>query len=420
MTATPAKPIATTVRPPLDVARIRADFPLLARTVHGKPLVYLDNANTSQKPVSVIEAVDTHYRQHNANVARAVHQLGEEATGVYEGARDALARFINAPSRNEVVLTSGTTQAINLVAYSYALPRLRPGDAILTTVMEHHANIVPWQLVAARSGASVKAAPINERGELIVERYVEMLTPEVKLACVGHVSNVLGTVNPVREIARECRRRGIPLLVDGSQAMPHRPVDVQALGCDFYAITGHKMLAPTGTGLLWAKREHLDAMPPFFGGGEMIREVRFEGTSFAEPPHKFEAGTPNIAGFAGVRAAIEYYQGLGFEAIHAWEQQLLAYATERLREIPGLRIIGEAAEKEPVISFLLEGAQATDLATLLDLQGVAVRSGHHCAHPLMQYFGVPATLRASLAFYNTLEEIDAFVAALLKVRKLLL
>ena len=420
MTATPAKPIATTVRPPLDVARIRADFPLLARTVHGKPLVYLDNANTSQKPVSVIEAVDTHYRQHNANVARAVHQLGEEATGVYEGARDALARFINAPSRNEVVLTAGTTQAINLVAYSYALPRLRPGDAILTTVMEHHANIVPWQLVAARSGASVKAAPINERGELIVERYVEMLTPEVKLACVGHVSNVLGTVNPVREIARECRRRGIPLLVDGSQAMPHRPVDVQALGCDFYAITGHKMLAPTGTGLLWAKREHLDAMPPFFGGGEMIREVRFEGTSFAEPPHKFEAGTPNIAGFAGVRAAIEYYQGLGFEAIHAWEQQLLAYATERLREIPGLRIIGEAAEKEPVISFLLEGAQATDLATLLDLQGVAVRSGHHCAHPLMQYFGVPATLRASLAFYNTLEEIDAFVAALLKVRKLLL
>jgi cysteine desulfurase / selenocysteine lyase len=307
-----------------------------------------------------------------------------------------------------------------MVAYSYALPRLQPGDAIVTTVMEHHANIVPWQLVAARSGATEKAAPIDERGELILEKYFELLTPDVKLACVTHVSNVLGTVNPVREIARECRRRGIPLLVDGSQAAPHRPIDVQALGCDFYAITGHKMLAPTGTGVLWAKREHLQAMPPFFGGGEMIREVRFDGTTFAEPPHKFEAGTPNIAGFVGVSAAIDYIQSLGFEAIRAWEHGLLTYATERLREIPGLRIVGEAADKEPVISFLVEGAQATDLATLLDLEGVAVRSGHHCAHPLMQFYGVPATLRASLAFYNTREEVDAFIAALLKVRKLLL
>lgn len=403
-----------------DVQRIREDFPLLARTVHGKPLVYFDNANTSQKPLQVIEAVDRHYREHNANVARAVHQLGEEATAAYEGARDRLARFINAPSRDEVVLTSGTTQSINLVAYSYALPRLKPGDAILTTVMEHHANIVPWQLVAGRSGATVKAAPINERGELIVERFIEMLTPEVKLACVTHVSNVLGTVNPVREIAKECKKRGIPLLVDGSQAVPHRSVDVQALGCDFYVVTGHKMLAPTGTGLLWAKREHLQAMPPFFGGGEMIREVRFDGTTFAEPPHKFEAGTPNIAGFAGMAAAIDYYQSIGFDAIRAWEHQLLVYATERLREIPGLRLFGEAPDKEPVISFLIEGAQATDLATLLDLEGVAVRSGHHCAHPLMQFYGVPATLRASLAFYNTREEVDAFITALLKVRKLLM
>ena len=241
---------------PLDLPRIRADFPVLARTVHGKPLVYLDSANTSQKPASVIEAVDQFYRQHNANVSRAVHQLGEEATAAYEGARDALAGFINAPSRNELVLTSGTTQAINLVAYSFALPRLGPGDAIVTTVMEHHANIVPWQLVAERAGATVKAAPIDARGELIVERYFDLLTPEVKLACVGHVSNVLGTVNPVRTIARECRRRGIPLLVDGSQAVPHRPVDVQAIGCDFYAFTGHKILAPTGTGALWAKKEH--------------------------------------------------------------------------------------------------------------------------------------------------------------------
>ena len=403
----------------LDVERIRADFPLLSRTVHGKPLVYFDNANTSQKPRAVIEAVDRHYREHNANVARAVHQLGEEATAAYEGARDALARFIHAPSRDEVILTSGTTQSANLVAYSYALPRLKPGDAILTTAMEHHANIVPWQLVAQRAGATVKAAPIDARGELIVEQYIALLTPEVKLACVGHVSNVLGTVNPVREIARECRKRGIPLFVDGSQAVPHRAVDVQALGCDFYALTGHKMLAPTGTGALWAKKEHLDAMPPFFGGGDMIREVRFDGTTFADVPHKFEAGTPNIAGFAGVAAAIDYYDTLGFDAIRAHEHALLAHATERLREVDGLRIVGAAADKEPVISFLIDGAQATDLATLLDLEGVAVRSGHHCAHPLMQYFGVPATLRASLAFYNTFAEVDAFLAALHKVRKLL-
>jgi cysteine desulfurase/selenocysteine lyase len=411
---------ATSTPTVFDLQRIRADFPLLSRTVHGKPLVYFDNANTSQKPLPVIEAMNAHYREHNANVSRAVHQLGEEATAAYEGTRDKLAHFINAPSRNELILTSGTTQAINLVAYSYALPRLKAGDAILTTVMEHHANIVPWQLLAGRSGATLKVAPISERGELILEQYIAMLTPDVKLACVTHVSNVLGTVNPVREIARECRKRGIPLLVDGSQAVPHRPVDVQALGCDFYAFTGHKMLGPTGTGALWAKREHLEAMPPFFGGGEMIREVRFDGTTFAEPPHKFEAGTPNIAGFVGLAAAIDYYQSVGFEAIHAWEQQLLHYATERLREIPGLRIVGEAAEKEAVISFLIEGAQATDLATLLDLQGVAVRSGHHCAHPLMQFFGVPSTLRASMAFYNTREEVDAFVVALLKVRKLLM
>lgn len=413
-------PQATSTPTVFDVQRIRADFPLLARSIHGKPLVYFDNANTSQKPASVIEAMDVHYRQHNANVARAVHQLGEEATNAFEGARDKLARFINAPSRNELILTSGTTQATNLVAYSYALPRLKPGDAILTTMMEHHANIVPWQLVAARTGATVKAAPITERGGLIVEQFIAMLTPEVKLACVTHVSNVLGTVNPVRELARECRKRGIPLLVDGSQAVPHRPVDVQALGCDFYALTGHKMLGPTGTGALWAKREHLEAMPPFFGGGEMIREVRFDGTTFAPPPHKFEAGTPNIAGFVGLGAAIDYYESVGFAAIHAWEQQLLAYATERLREIPGLRIFGDVAGKEPVISFLIDGAQATDLATLLDLHGIAVRSGHHCAHPLMQFYQVPATLRASFAFYNTREEIDAFIVALLKVRKLLM
>ena len=402
-----------------DVQRVRADFPLLARTVHGKPLVYLDNANTSQKPRQVIEAVDRHYREHNANVSRAVHLLGEEATAAYEGARDALARFINAPSRNELVLTSGTTQAANLVAYSFVLPQLKPGDAILTTTMEHHANIVPWQIVAQRAGATVKAAPIDERGELIVEKFVEALTGEVKLACVTHVSNVLGTINPVKELSRECRRRGIPLLVDGSQAAPHLAIDVQALGCDFYALTGHKLFGPTGTGMLWARKEHLAAMPPFFGGGEMIRTVSFDGITFADPPHKFEAGTPNIAGVVGLGTALDYVEAIGRERVAAYEQELLEYATAALKSVPGLRLFGEAKHKAAVLSFLIDGAHAHDLATLLDHEGVAVRSGHHCAHPLMQFFGVPATLRASLSFYNTRAEVDAFVAAIARVRKML-
>ena len=403
----------------LDIDRIRADFPLLARTVHDKPLIYLDNANTSQKPLAVIEAVDRFYRYTNANVARAVHALGEEATTAYEATRDKLVRFINAPSRDEIVFTSGTTQAINLVAYSYALPRLKPGDAILVTQMEHHANIVPWQLVCARSGATLKVAPITESGELVVERFIELLTADVKLAAVTHVSNVLGTINPIAGLARECRKRGIPLLVDGSQAAPHLRIDVRALGCDFYALTGHKLFGPTGTGMLWARREHLDAMPPFFGGGEMIREVRFEGTTFADPPHKFEAGTPNIAGFVGLGAALDYVESLGFERMAARENELLTHALEAMRKVPGLRIIGEARERVPVIAFLIDGVHAHDLATLLDHEGIAVRSGHHCAHPLMQFYGVAATLRASLAFYNTQAEIDAFVAAISRVRKLL-
>ena len=403
----------------LDIEQVRAAFPLLQRKVHGKPLVYLDNANTSQKPLAVIEAVDHFYRQTNANVARAVHTLGEEATSAYEACRDKLARFVNAGSREEIVFTSGTTQAINLVAYSHALPRLQPGDSILVTRMEHHANIVPWQLVCERSGATLKVAPITDSGELIVERFVELLTPDVRLAAVTHVSNVLGTVNPVAQLARECRRRGIPLLVDGSQAAPHLPIDVRALGCDFYALTGHKLFGPTGTGMLWARREHLDAMPPFFGGGEMIREVRFEGTTFADAPHKFEAGTPNIAGFVGLAAAIDHVEALGLDRLAERERGLLAHATAALREVPGLRIIGEAREKVPVIAFLIDGVHAHDLATLLDHEGIAVRSGHHCAHPLMQFYGVAATLRASFAFYNTVEEIDALVAAIARVRILL-
>ncbi len=411
-----AKPETTAV---LDVAGLRKDFPILARRVHDKPLVYLDSANTSQKPQVVIDTVSRFFEHSNANVARAVHQLGDEATTAYEATRDKLAAFIGANARDEIVFTSGTTQATNLVAYSYALPRLGEGDSILTTQMEHHANIVPWQLVCQRNGASLKVAPITESGELIVEAFVKALTPDVKLACVTHVSNVLGTVNPVRQLARECRKRGIPLLVDGSQAAPHLPLDVKSLGCDFYALTGHKMLGPTGTGALWARREHLEAMLPFFGGGEMIREVKFSGTTFADVPHKFEAGTPNIAGFVGLGAAIDYLAGLGMDRIAATEHELGAYMAEALAGVPGLRIYGQAPDKAAVFSFLIDGIHAHDLATMLDLEGVAVRSGHHCAHPLMQFYGVPATVRASLAFYNTRDEIDRFVEAIAKVRKLL-
>ncbi len=402
----------------VDWARVRDDFPLLRRQVHGKPLIYFDSANTGQKPVAVIDAVDDFYRCHNANVSRAVHLLGTEATEAYEGARARLARFRTGRA-GELVLCSGTTFALNLVAYSWALPRLRPGDAILVSRMEHHANIVPWQLVAERTGAQVRVAEIAADGSLDLAALYAAMTPEVKLLALTHVSNVLGTVNPVREICHEARRRGIVTVVDGSQAAPHRPLDLTAIGCDFYAITGHKMCGPTGTGALWARGEHLQAMPPFIGGGEMIREVSFDGTVFNDPPHKFEAGTPNIAGFAGLGAAVDYLQAIGMAAIEAREAELLAHLTEALGQIEGLRILGTAPEKAAVVSFVIEGAHAHDLATLLDLEGVAIRSGQHCAHPLLQYFGVAATCRASLAFYNTHEEIESFVAALHKARRLL-
>ena len=410
---------AIDTRPPLDPGQYRPDFPGLAREVHGKPLVYLDNANTAQKPRAVIDAVSDYYTHHNANVARAVHTLGAEATERYEATRDKLRAFINAPSRDEVILTRGTTESINLVAYSWGLANLKPGDEVLVTTMEHHANIVPWQLVAARCGASVVAAPITPSGELVLERLYELMTPRVKLVGVTHVSNALGTVNPIREIAREARRCGIPLLVDGSQALPHRRVDVQALGCDFYALTGHKMFGPTGTGALWARRDLLEAMPPFMGGGEMIRTVDFAGTTFAGLPHKFEAGTPNIAGVIGLGAAIDYLESVGMDRIEAYERGLCDYAMAALREVPGLRYFGEAPGKAAVISFLVDGAHAHDLATLIDVEGVAVRSGHHCAHPLMKFYGVPATARASLAFYNTRAEVDRLVAALHKARAML-
>ena len=404
--------------PAIDWAAIRRDFPLLEREVHGKPLVYLDSANTGQKPAVVIDAVDDFYRHHNANVSRAVHALGSEATDAYEAARATLARHLNVRS-DELVLTSGTTFAINLVAYSWALPKLQPGDAILLTQMEHHANIVPWQLIAQRTGAIIKVARITPDGVLDLDALRDAMTPDVKLLGVTHVSNVLGTINPVREICHQARRLGIVTVVDGSQAVPHMPVDIAAIGCDFYAFTGHKMCGPTGTGGLWGRREHLAAMPPFLGGGEMIRQVRFEGTTFNDPPHRFEAGTPNIAGHIGLGVAADYLDALGMHEIAAREGELLAHLTEEMRKIDGLRIFGEAPDKAAVVSFLVEGAHAHDIATLLDLEGVAVRSGHHCAHPLMQFFGVPATCRASLAFYNTHAEIEAFVTALLKVRRLL-
>jgi cysteine desulfurase / selenocysteine lyase len=402
----------------IDWTRIREDFPLLRRQVHGKPLIYLDSANTGQKPAVVIETVDDFYRNHNANVSRAVHALGSEATEAYESARARLARHLNVRS-DELVLTSGTTFAINLVAYSWALPRLQRGDAILLTRMEHHANIVPWQLVAERTGAIIKVADIQPDGTLDMDALSAAMTAEVKLLGVAHVSNVLGTINPVREICREARRRGIVTVVDGSQAVPHMPVDVAAIGCDFYAFTGHKMCGPTGTGALWGRREHLDAMPPFLGGGEMIRQVRFDGTIFNDPPHRFEAGTPNIAGHIGLGAAVDYLDAIGMDNIAAREADLLAHLTTAIGAVEGVRIFGTAPHKAAVVSFLIEGAHAHDLATLLDLEGVAVRSGHHCAHPLMQFFGVPATCRASVAFYNTHAEIDAFIAALSKVRRLL-
>ena len=407
------------VPPTFDPHAIRADFPGLARRVHGKPLVYFDSANTAQKPQSVIDAVTAYYTEHNANVSRAVHTLGAEATALFEATRDKLARWINAPSRDEVILTRGTTESINLVAYSWALPRLAAGDSILVTQMEHHANIVPWQLVGARNGAALKVAPITPAGELVVERMIEMMTPDVKLVALAHVSNALGTVNPVAEIARAAKARGVPVLVDGSQALPHFRVDVQSLGCDFYAFTGHKLFGPTGTGVLWARRAQLESMPPVLGGGEMIREVSFEGTTFAAIPHKFEAGTPNIAGIIGLGAAIDYLGALGLSRVEAYEQELLRYATDAFRTVKGLRIFGEAQRKVPVISFLVEGAHAHDLATIVDTEGVAVRSGHHCAHPLMKFYGVAATARASLSFYNTREEVDRCVAAIEKARRML-
>lgn len=399
--------------------RVRGDFPILSRRINGKPLIYFDNANTSQKPEAVIAAGAEFYRLHNANVARAVHTLSEEATALYEQARARIAAYIGAGHSREVVLTSGTTASINLVANAYLRPRLRPGDEILVSWMEHHANIVPWQLLCAETGATLKVAPILDDGTLDVPALLAMIGPRTRMVALTQVSNVLGTINPVPEIALATRAAGVPLLIDGSQAVPHFPVDVSTLGCDFYVFTGHKLFAPTGTGALWGRYELLEAMSPWIGGGEMIEHVSFDGTVYASPPRRFEAGTPNIAGFVGLAAAIAYLQGLDLAAARAHEEALGARLLAGLLEVPGLRLIGTAAARVPVYSFVIAGAHATDLAMLLDLEGVAVRSGQHCAHPLMQRFGVSATLRASLAFYNSVDEVDQFLASLEKVRRML-
>ncbi|MCI0750098.1 MAG: cysteine desulfurase [Nevskiales bacterium] len=403
--------------PSLDLARVRADFPILAEPVHGKRLAYLDNAATTQKPEAVLKALDNYYRHGNANVHRAVHELSQRATTAYEAARDRIARHFNA-ARDEIVFTRGTTEAINLVARSFLEPRLKAGDEILLTMMEHHSNIVPWQLATERTGARIVVAPISDAGELLIDEWRQRLNVRTRLVAFAHVSNALGTLNPVTELAREARVRGIPVLADGAQAVAHLAVDVKALGVDFYACSAHKVYGPTGFGVLYAKREHLEAMPPWQGGGDMIRTVAFEGSTWNDVPYKFEAGTPPIAGAVGFAAALDYLDGLGLDRIHRHEEGVLAYATEALSRIPGLRLIGTARNKSGILSFVMDSAHPQDIGSILDMEGVAVRSGHHCAMPLMQRYGVSATARASLAVYNGTDDIDQLVSALHKVRAL--
>ena len=404
--------------PGLDIDKVRADFPVLQRSVHGKPLVYFDTAASAQRPLQVIEAVDDFYRNHNANIHRGVHTLSQEATDLYEQARIKTAKFINAPSDQEIIFTRGTTESINLVAHSYVRPRLKKGDEILISWMEHHSNIVPWQMLCEETGAVLKVVPMNQNGELEMDVLAEMLTERVKLLAVVHISNALGTINPVADICAMAKQHGIPVLVDGAQAMPHQAVDVQALGCDFYCFSGHKMYGPTGIGVLWGRYEHLQAMRPYQGGGEMIRHVTFEKSTYNDAPGKFEAGTPNIAGAIGLGAAVDYLQDLGMENVATWEAQLLAYGTEKLTRIDGFRMIGTAAKKAGVMSFVLGDIHANDVGTIIDLHGVAIRTGHHCAMPVVQFFGLPATARASLGVYNTFEELDVLADSLEKTNEM--
>jgi len=402
--------------PTLDVERLREDFPILAERVRGKPLVYLDNAATSQKPRAVIDAVSRFYGSENANIHRGVHYLSERATVAYDGVRARVARFLNAASPREIVFTRGTTEGINLVAQSWGRSTLKAGDEILITGMEHHSNIVPWQLVAAQTGATVRAVPITDTGELDLKAFDRLLTDRTRLLAVVHLSNALGTINPVRWMISHARERGIVTLVDGAQSAPHLPVDVQALDCDFYAFSGHKIFGPTGIGALYGRASLLEAMPPWQGGGDMIETVTLEQSTWAAPPARFEAGTPPIAQVIGLGAALEYVEAVGRPAIGAWEEELLAYATERVGELDGVRIIGTAREKASVLSFVVEGVHPHDVGAVLDDEGVAIRTGHHCAQPVMHRFGVPATVRASFAFYNTRAEVDALVRGIHRVR----
>jgi cysteine desulfurase/selenocysteine lyase len=403
----------------LDVEAIRRQFPVLAQSVHGKPLCYLDNAASSQRPQCVIDAISRYYETTHANVHRGVHALSQQATDLFEGAREKLRRFVNARSTREVIFVRGTTEAINLVAQSYARPRFQPGDEILISWLEHHANIVPWQMVCEQTGARLRVIPMTRSGELDFEAFRALLSDRTRLLALTHVSNALGTIVPVRRFIAEAKQRGIPVLLDGAQAAPHLRVDVQSLDCDFYCFSGHKMCGPTGIGVLYGRESLLQAMPPWQGGGDMILAVSFERTIYNELPYKFEAGTPHIAGAIGLGAAVDYLEEVGLDRIADAEHELLEYATARLRAIPGLEIIGTAGEKAAVVSFTLQGIHPHDLGTILDSEGVAIRTGHHCAMPVMEFFGVPATARASFAFYNTRGEADRLVAALHVAREML-
>jgi cysteine desulfurase/selenocysteine lyase len=398
-----------------DVQSVRADFPILRQTVYGRPLVYLDNASTAQKPRAVIEAMARFYADDYANVHRGVHALSERATQAYEGARGKVRRFLNARDDREIIFVRSTTEAINLVAHTYGRARLGSGDEIVLSVMEHHSNIVPWQLVCEDRGAVLRVVPITDDGELLMEEYARLLSSRTKLVAMAHVSNALGTFNPLAPIIALAHAREIPVLIDGAQAVSHLPVDVQALDCDFYAFSGHKLYGPSGIGVLYGKADLLEAMPPYQGGGEMISSVSFERTTYDRLPHKFEAGTPHIAGAVGLGAALDYVGAIGIDAIGAHERVLLTYATDQLSKVPRLRLIGTAKEKVGVLSFVIDGVHPHDVATVLDREGIAIRAGHHCAQPLMQRFGISGTARASLALYNTREDVDALVAGLGKV-----
>ncbi|MDA2912673.1 cysteine desulfurase [Acidobacteriia bacterium AH_259_A11_L15] len=401
-----------------DVERVRRDFPALRQQVHGHPLIYLDNAATTQKPQAVMDALQRFYLEECSNIHRGVHYLSQQATEDYEATRSKARRFLNARQNREILFVRGTTEALNLVAHSFARPRLRSGDEVLITHMEHHSNIVPWQILCQETGARLRVAPINDAGELIVEEFEKLLGPRTRVVSLAYVSNALGTINPVRELVRMAHARNVPVVLDGAQAAPHLKVDVQELDCDFFTLSGHKMYAPTGIGVLYGKAELLEEMPPYQGGGDMIRSVTFEKTLYNELPFKFEAGTPNIAGTIGLGAAMDYLEELGRENIAAYEQELLDYGTRALSRVPGLRMIGTAREKAAVLSFDLPGVHPHDVGTILDREGIAVRTGHHCAQPVMDRFGVPATSRASLGVYNTREELDALAAGLRKVTEI--